>query len=49
MNKGEKPAWSESEFAKELAAAIVNKFKERNKNKPERKKTNITEIATPTW
>jgi SNF2 family DNA or RNA helicase len=42
MNKGEVPVWVESDMAKELAALIVKKHKEKNKGKPTSK---ITEMA----
>jgi SNF2 family DNA or RNA helicase len=47
MNKGESPVWSESDFAKDLAALIVKKHKEKNKGKvrPERDVT-ITQMAS---
>lgn len=33
MNKGEINAWSENNFAKEMATQIVNRWREKNKNK----------------
>lgn len=41
MNKGDAPHWSESEFAKTLAAKIIDKF-----NKDNKTKRNITSMAT---
>lgn len=45
MNKGEVPVFIESDIAKELAALIVKKHKEKNKNKPT-VKTKLTEMAS---
>lgn len=44
MNKGEVPKWNETEMARELAALIVKKHKEKNKGKE--RQTNITAMAT---
>jgi len=42
MNKGQMAQWNETEFARELAALIVKKHKERNKGK---QPTKITQMA----
>jgi len=46
MNKGETPKWNQSDIARELAQAIVKKFKEKKAKEVNTKKTNITSMAT---
>jgi SNF2 family DNA or RNA helicase len=49
MNKGERKSWSEGDFAKELAAIIVTKYKAKHKDKPQTKAASITAMAQPNW
>jgi hypothetical protein len=50
MNKGEQMTWNEGDFAKELAATIVRKYKEKHKDIPQTNAGAIIKgMATPSW